>query len=193
MDDTQQSRKAVAPAPLLQGPGAGHGPERTESAGRCGTTRVRQQERVAGLHGRPIGPEKSNPDLPAHRCNQLRVWPPKLRFLRKMPCESTAAGKKKTEQVVQPLVSGGETASGPSRLPGCQRAPERQAVKLAAAGPWGYVFTCPFTCVIVVDAARYVKQFLETGAVSGGGDWAGVYVEECFLLADQPHSPAGRG
>ncbi len=59
-----------------------------------------------------------------------------------------------------------------SRLPSCQRASERRGAKSAGAGPRGHVFTCPFTCVIVADAARQVKQFLETRAVSGGGDWS---------------------
>ncbi len=58
------------------------------------------------------------------------------------------------------------------RRGGRRKAPEGRAAKLAAADPWGHVFTCPFTCVIVVDAAPFVKQFLETRAVSGGGDWS---------------------
>ncbi len=74
--------------------------------------------------------------------------------------------------VPRPLVSGGESAGGRSGLPDCQRAAERRTARSAGAGPWGHVFTCPFTWVILVDAARQVKQFLETRAVSGGGDWS---------------------
>ncbi len=89
---------------------------------------------------------------------------------RKRACESRGVGKETAQS--RPLVSGGSRRAGGGGYLICQRAPERRAAKSAGAGPWWHVFACPFTCVIVVDSASFVKQFLETRAVSGGGDWS---------------------
>ncbi len=62
--------------------------------------------------------------------------------------------------------------SGGGCIPGCQRAPDRRAVKWAGAGPGGHVCACPFTGPIVVDAARAVKRISGSKGVSGWGHWS---------------------